>query len=58
MILTDTSLRQQLEINEWTRSNKSCLLVADARGLFAYIFTDFGENFRIDDPNGEQCKEV
>ncbi|VDD91594.1 unnamed protein product [Enterobius vermicularis] len=58
VILTDTSLRQQLEINEWTRSNKSCLLVADARGLFAYIFTDFGENFRIDDPNGEQCKEV
>lgn len=58
VILTDTPLRQQLEVNNWTRANNSCLLVADARGLFGYIFADFGEQFRVDDANGEQCREV
>ncbi|CAJ0936901.1 unnamed protein product, partial [Mesorhabditis belari] len=33
------------------------MLVADSRGLFSYIFTDLGQQFRIDDSNGEQPQE-
>uniref|UniRef100_A0A158R3T7 E1 ubiquitin-activating enzyme n=1 Tax=Syphacia muris TaxID=451379 RepID=A0A158R3T7_9BILA len=58
VILTDTPLQKQLEINKWTREADKRLLVADARGLFAYLFTDFGSNFRVDDASGEPCKEV
>lgn len=43
---------------EWTRQHGKQLIVADARGLFAYIFVDLGERFRIDDANGEQSREV
>lgn len=31
---------------------------ADARGLFSYAFVDLGQNFIVNDPNGEMCKEV
>ena len=34
------------------------LLLADARGVFSYVFVDFGNEFRVDDPNGEAPKEV
>lgn len=48
----------QLKVNGWTRAYNRRMLVADARGLFAFVFLDVGNEFRIDDPNGEQCKEV
>ncbi|CAB3408998.1 unnamed protein product [Caenorhabditis bovis] len=56
-ILTDASRNLQLVVSNWTRSYNRKLLVADARGVFSYIFADFGEKFRIDDPNGEQARE-
>lgn len=51
-------MNEQLRINTWTRANHKQLLVADARGLFGEIFVDFGDEFRVDDPNGEKCAEV
>lgn len=45
-------------VSEWIRKHNRRLLIADARGLFAFIFVDVGERFEIDDLNGEQCKEV
>uniref|UniRef100_A0A915CCS0 E1 ubiquitin-activating enzyme n=1 Tax=Parascaris univalens TaxID=6257 RepID=A0A915CCS0_PARUN len=58
VVLTDASMSLQLKVNEWTRAHNRRMLVADARGLFAFVFLDVGNEFRIDDPNGEQCKEV
>lgn len=56
-ILTDFPLSTQLIVSEWVRAARKKMLVVDARGLFSYIFLDLGEQFRIDDQNGEQVKE-
>ncbi|ETN83338.1 ubiquitin-activating enzyme E1 [Necator americanus] len=57
VILTDTPRSEQLQVASWTRAHNRYLLLADARGLYSYIFADLGNSFRIDDPNGEQIKE-
>ncbi|PAV84139.1 hypothetical protein WR25_11353 isoform C [Diploscapter pachys] len=57
VILTDTPRVLQLAVAEWTRRHGKRLLIADARGLFSYIFVDVGAEFRVDDNNGEQVKE-
>jgi ubiquitin-activating enzyme E1 len=57
-ILTDSTLDEQLEVNEWTRKHGKKMIVVDVRGLFAYIFNDFGTTFAIEDTNGEQPVEV
>ncbi len=57
-IITDSTLDEQLLVNKWTRANHKLMLVADIRGLFGTIFVDFGDEFRIDDVNGEKCSEV
>ncbi|KHJ93885.1 Ubiquitin-activating enzyme e1 protein, partial [Oesophagostomum dentatum] len=57
VILTDAPRNMQLKVAGWTRAHKRCLLLADARGLYSYIFADFGDSFLIDDPNGEKVKE-
>lgn len=57
IVLTDSPRSQQLALAEWTRAHGKRLVLADARGLFSYIFTDLGENFKIEDKNGEHCKE-
>ncbi|VDK55799.1 unnamed protein product [Anisakis simplex] len=58
VVLTDAPLSLQLQVNRWTRAHGKYFLSADARGLFAYIFTDLGDNFVVNDKNGEQCREV
>ncbi|VDN08050.1 unnamed protein product [Thelazia callipaeda] len=57
-VLTDATLTTQLKVNEWTRKHNRRFIAADARGLFAFIFVDVGNNFKIDDQNGEQCREL
>lgn len=57
IILTDTPRKMQLDVSRWVRAHQKRLLVVDARGLYSYMFADFGESFRIDDNNGEQVKE-
>jgi ubiquitin-activating enzyme E1 len=34
------------------------LVAADVRGVFAYAFSDFGDNFTVIDHNGEQPREM
>ncbi|KAI1718094.1 thiF family domain-containing protein [Ditylenchus destructor] len=58
IVVTDSSYQTQLEINGWVRKHGKRFISADARGLFAYVFVDLGEKYRIDDHNGELCKEV
>ncbi|CAJ0953492.1 unnamed protein product, partial [Mesorhabditis belari] len=57
IILTDTPLALQLEISQWIRRHGKKMIVAEARGLFSYIFADLGERFCVLDPNGEKVRE-
>ncbi|KAG7188057.1 hypothetical protein KM043_013222 [Ampulex compressa] len=53
VVLTETSLSEQLRISEITHANDIALIVADTRGLFSQIFCDFGDSFTVVDTNGE-----
>ena len=57
-MVTDSTFEDQVMINEWTHNHDKCFISADARGLFSYVFADFGEEFFVFDVNGEQPKEV
>ena len=54
VVLTNSSLDEQLRVAEVTRKHGICLIVADTRGLFAQVFNDFGDSFKCYDTNGEQ----
>uniref|UniRef100_A0A1Y1K0A8 E1 ubiquitin-activating enzyme n=1 Tax=Photinus pyralis TaxID=7054 RepID=A0A1Y1K0A8_PHOPY len=53
VVLTNSSLSEQLRISEVTHSNDIALVIADVRGLFAQVFCDFGPAFTVVDTNGE-----
>lgn len=54
VVLTNSSMEEQVEISEITRKNNIALIIADTRGLYAQVFNDFGENFTVIDTTGEQ----
>eukprot|EP00095_Tigriopus_kingsejongensis_P007306 maker-scaffold431_size173393-snap-gene-0.22 protein:Tk07306 transcript:maker-scaffold431_size173393-snap-gene-0.22-mRNA-1 annotation:"ubiquitin-activating enzyme e1" len=54
VVLTTSSLAEQLRISEITRPAGIALVVADTRGLYAQVFNDFGPAFTVYDTNGEQ----
>ena len=54
VVLTNSSLSEQLRIAEITRKHGIALIVASTPGLFAQVFTDFGAKFKVFDTNGEQ----
>lgn len=54
VVLTETVLEKQLKLNEITHKNGIRFIVADTRGLFGMAFCDFGEEFYVNDTNGEQ----
>lgn len=53
VVLTETSLDEQLRISQITRANDIALIIADTRGLFSQVFCDFGHTFTVVDTNGE-----
>lgn len=53
VVLTTSSLEEQLRVSEITHANDIALIVADARGFFAQVFCDFGNSFTVVDTNGE-----
>ncbi|KTW32293.1 E1 ubiquitin-activating protein UBA1 [Pneumocystis jirovecii RU7] len=53
IVLTETSLKRQLEINDYTHEHGIYFISTDIRGLFGNIFCDFGKDFDIFDINGE-----
>ena len=53
IVLTGTSLKDQLDISEYCHQNGIYLVIADTFGLFGSIFTDFGTKFAVADPTGE-----
>ena len=53
VVLTGTSLKDQLTISEYCHQRGIFIVIADIFGLFGSIFTDFGKDFAIADPTGE-----
>lgn len=53
IVLTDTPLKDQLVISDYCHEHGIYVVITDTFGLFGTIFTDFGKNFTIGDPTGE-----
>lgn len=53
VVLTTSSLVEQLRIAEILHANNIALIIADTRGIFAQVFCDFGPSFTVVDTNGE-----
>ena len=53
VVLTETALADQLTIADYCHKNGIYIIITDTFGLFGYIFTDFGKNFTVADPTGE-----
>lgn len=53
IVLTSTTLEDQLTISEFCHQNGIFIVITDIFGLFGSLFTDFGKNFTIVDPTGE-----
>lgn len=53
VVLTDTPLKDQLLVAEHCHKHGIYLVITDIFGLFGNIFTDFGKNFTVGDPTGE-----
>lgn len=54
VVLSNSSLDEQLRINDFCRKYGMKFIVASTKGLFGQIFCDFGENFVVTDVDGEQ----
>lgn len=53
VVLTDSSLEEQLRVNDVTRAAGAGFIVARAPGLFSQVFLDLGDAFTVSDVNGE-----
>ncbi|CAG5089375.1 Similar to UBA1: Ubiquitin-like modifier-activating enzyme 1 (Oryctolagus cuniculus) [Cotesia congregata] len=53
VVLTETTLEDQLRVSSIARANNIALIIADTRGLFAQVFCDFGPAFTVVDTTGE-----
>ena len=58
VILCDALLEDSIGISEFCRNNDIKFIMADVRGPFSWVFTDFGEGFTTYDRDGEPVKEV
>ncbi|XP_053551798.1 ubiquitin-like modifier-activating enzyme 1 [Bombina bombina] len=54
VILTNSSLEEQLRVGDLCHSRDIKFIVADTRGLFGQLFCDFGKEMVVMDINGEQ----
>ena len=54
VVLTLTPLKEQLAIADFCHKNGIYLTITDTFGLFGYLFNDFGKNFTVGDPTGEE----
>ncbi|KAJ6005662.1 Ubiquitin-activating enzyme [Penicillium sp. IBT 35674x] len=54
VVLTLTPLKEQLVIADFCHKNGIYVTITDTFGLFGYLFNDFGKNFTVGDPTGEE----
>ena len=53
VVLTGVSLKDQLVVGDYCHQHGIYIVIADIYGLFGSIFTDFGKDFVVADPTGE-----
>lgn len=53
VVVSDLSVADQLRINAYTHEKKIAFVSTSVFGLFGNIFCDFGEEFAVVDPTGE-----
>uniref|UniRef100_A0A8C4IS67 E1 ubiquitin-activating enzyme n=1 Tax=Dicentrarchus labrax TaxID=13489 RepID=A0A8C4IS67_DICLA len=60
VILTETRLSLQKRVNEFCHSQQPPIrfIGCDAYGICVRVFCDFGEEFEVSDPTGEEPKET
>lgn len=58
IILTEASTEEIIFLNNYCKKRGKKFLVADAFGVFARVFNDFGDKFEILDKNGEDLQDV
>lgn len=60
VILTEARLSLQKRVNEFCHSQQPPIrfISCDAYGIFVRVFCDFGEEFEVSDPTGEEPKEI
>lgn len=56
VVCTDTTLEEQLMINDICRNNNIKFVAAETRGVFASVFCDFGKEFIVHDSTGEPLR--
>ncbi|SCU82375.1 LAME_0C00804g1_1 [Lachancea meyersii CBS 8951] len=55
VVATDTlSLERKIELNDLCHTNGIIFIATETRGLFGSVFNDFGEDFTVIDPTGEE----
>lgn len=54
IVATDLTLEEQVKINAFTHANNIQFIATESRGLFGSVFVDFGTDFTIIDPTGEE----
>ena len=54
VIVTEATEEEIVFIDEYCRKRGKKFISADAYGVFTRVFNDFGENFEVLDPNGEE----
>eukprot|EP00197_Chlamydomonas_leiostraca_P014632 CAMPEP_0202866272 /NCGR_PEP_ID=MMETSP1391-20130828/7292_1 /ASSEMBLY_ACC=CAM_ASM_000867 /TAXON_ID=1034604 /ORGANISM="Chlamydomonas leiostraca, Strain SAG 11-49" /LENGTH=1026 /DNA_ID=CAMNT_0049546205 /DNA_START=133 /DNA_END=3213 /DNA_ORIENTATION=+ len=54
VVLTDSSLEEAKRVDAYCHANGIAFIRAQARGVFASVFTDFGPNFTVIDVDGEE----
>ncbi|XP_043833789.1 ubiquitin-like modifier-activating enzyme 7 [Dromiciops gliroides] len=57
VILTDSTLEEQLQVGKLCHEHGVRFLVASTRGLVGQLFCDFGEKFTIHDPSEDEPVE-
>ena len=58
IVLTECDYETALLINKFCRANKIFLIVCDIYGAAGRIINDFGEEFIVNDKDGEDAKEI
>lgn len=53
VVVTETPLERQLEWSDYCHQNGTKFISSEIRGLFGYIFCDFGDEFTVHDTTGE-----
>jgi molybdopterin/thiamine biosynthesis adenylyltransferase len=53
VVVTNTQLKDALKLNDFCHRHNIAYIRADIRGVFASVFTDFGDSFTVLDVDGE-----